>query len=99
MCGLLLRLRQHAGWVQQRRVLAAARHVYLSAIEMLVVAASFIARVSSDSLLLSSPTGVTSKKAHSWTMSCGVRQGRPRQESRSSAETQGVEGLCRECKP
>lgn len=75
-------LRQHARWVQQRRVLAAARHVYLSAIEMLVVAASFIARVSSDSLLLSSPTGVTSKKAHSWTMSCRVRQGKPRQGSR-----------------
>lgn len=46
------------------------RSSHLSAMLMLVVAASFMARVSSDSLLLSSPTGVTSKNATSCNTSC-----------------------------
>jgi hypothetical protein len=50
--------------------------LHLSIMLMLVVAASFIARVSSDSLLLSSPTGVTSKYATSCCTSCSATQAR-----------------------
>lgn len=46
---------------------------HLRAKLMLVVAASFMARVSSESLLLNSPTGVVSKNATSCFTNCMTR--------------------------